>query len=51
MAMVVWARGGGSDESHSDGWGQKIIGTYLLPVLLKNKSLCDCTLKLSLQPD
>ncbi len=29
----------------------KIIGTYLLPVLLKNKSLCDCTLKLSLQPD
>jgi hypothetical protein len=24
MAMTVWARGGGSDESHLDGRGQKI---------------------------
>jgi hypothetical protein len=23
MAMTVWARGGGSDESHLDGRGQK----------------------------
>ncbi len=23
MAMTVWARGGGSDESHSNGRGQK----------------------------
>jgi hypothetical protein len=51
MAMTVWARGGESDESHLGGWGQKNYRDVLITCLTKKKSLCDCILKLSLQPD
>ncbi len=50
MAMTVWARGGEVMSLIQMDGDKKIIGTYLLPVLLKNMSLCDCTLKLLLQP-